>query len=287
MGDWSHVQGFAPVPPSTFSAFVWPGHELREDLRSGAELAADAEGAGADGWNVSASQEQEEAGVENQPFQAPQGPWPTFTDMVDAWQAAANLCSHRFKLCYSTCAHRCVSYAKKQGLDSEMVTDYGYFYCSCTAQGAVAAKPHLKSWCPFKIMFKLFKLENHWDVVKDHAETSFQHTCSPLPNFTVTATGLVLIREEKDLSQPETEFLNAQFACVGVTPRIIQHNFRNQFRDSRRTPSSTLVVRMRARHATSVLGVDGPDTVKKILADLDGFQSRGGVGTYEHDEQFK
>ena len=106
-------------------------------------------------------------------------------------------------------------------------------------------------------MFKLYKFENHWDVVKDHAETSFQHTCSPLPNFTVTATGLVLIREEKDLSQPETEFLNAQFACVGVTPRIIQHNFRNQFRDSRRTPSSTLVVRMRARHATSVLGVDG------------------------------
>ena len=285
-GSWSQFDAFAPVPP-TFTTFFFPPAGV--PLSAG-ELDADTGGAGADNWSASASQAQEEAGeagVPNQPFQPPEGPWPTFSDMVDAWQAAANSCAHRFKLCYSTCAHRSVSYAKKQGLDSEIVTDYGYFYCSCTAQGAVAQKPHSKSWCPFKIMFKLYKLENHWDVVKDHAETVFEHTCPPLPNFAVTATGLILIREEKDLSQAENEFLKAQFACVGVTPRIIQHNFKNQFRDSRRTPSTTLLYRMRARYATSVLGLDNPDTVKKMLSDLDDFQRRGGVGTYEHDEQFK
>ena len=97
----------------------------------------------------------EEHGVENEPFSQPSGPWTNLDDMVESWEAVANCCNHRFKLCYTTASHVCVKYSKKVDSAAADVTcripDFGYFYCSCTKQGPSATKPHAKSWCPFKV----------------------------------------------------------------------------------------------------------------------------------------
>ena len=224
--------------------------------------------------------------VEVIPFSTPVGPWESFADMVEEWVTASNVCSHRFKLCHSTSAHHCVGYAAKLGLQSDLVVDYGFFYCSCTEQGTAQAKPHAKSWCPFKVMFKLNKTDNNWMLCKDHSDTTLVHTCSALPNHTVTATGLMLIREEKDLAPDEREFLQGQFAS-SMPPAAIQQNFRNNFRKSNRLPHNDLLYSMRKHYSDAVYGLDSQDTVKRMLADLDTFKDRGGVGTYEHDTQFK
>ena len=236
---------------------------------------------------LSSSLSQEElAEVEVFPFKSPDGPWKTFADMMADWTTASNVCSHRFKLCHSTSAHRSVGYASKLQLESNLVVDYGFFYCSCNIQGSAEYKPHPKSWCPFKVMFKLNKTDGSWMLIKDHPDTTLVHTCSALPNNTVTATGLVLIREEKELTPDEREFIHGQFAS-SMPPAAIQHNFRNNFRSANRVPHSDLLHAMRKRFSDAVFGLDNQDTVKRLLADLDTFKEKGGIGTYQHDTEFK
>jgi hypothetical protein len=96
----------------------------------------------------------------------------------------------------------------------------------------------------------------------------------------------MLIREEKDLAPDEREFLQGQFAS-SMPPAAIQQNFRNNFRKSNRLPHNDLLYSMRKHYSDAVYGLDSQDTVKRMLADLDTFKDRGGVGTYEHDTQFK
>lgn len=228
----------------------------------------------------------EVAEVDALPFSTPVGPWKSFADMLEEWSTASNVCSHRFKLCHSTSAHHCVGYAAKLGLQSDIVVDYGFFYCSCDDPGSAQNKPHPKSWCPFKVMFKLNKTDDTWMLVKSHPNTTLVHTCSALQNHSITATGLVLIREEKDLTTDEREFIQGQFAS-SMPPSAIQHNFRNNFRKFNRIPHTELLHAMRKHYSEAVYGLDSQDTVKRLLAELDSFKEKGGIGTYQHDTEFK
>ena len=140
-GNWADIETCIPQPLFPVSG---------ADEGDGSSAAQDA----IDGAAVDDECDGDEDEVEPSAFSQPSGPWSTLEDMVDSWETAANSCNHRFKLCYTTASHVCVKYIKKADDNADVtsrIPDFGYFYCSCTKQGACSAKPHAKSWCPFKV----------------------------------------------------------------------------------------------------------------------------------------
>ena len=136
-----------------------------------------------------------------------------------------------------------------------------------------------------KVPFKLDKKASNWIVLPHHAQFNLHHTCSPLPNFAITATGLCLLREEKDLTRDEVEFMHSQFSSVGITPRALQYNFRQHFK-SIRVPSSALVYKMRKHYSSQMIGMD-EESIKKLLQSVNEHNEKGGIGKYHIDSEFK
>jgi len=123
-------------------------------------------------------------------------------------------------------------------------------------------------------------------VLDTHPDFNLHHTCDPLPNFAITATGLVLIRHEKDLSLAEKEFLQGQFSNIGLTPRAMQYNFARHFKDVRRKPTRDLLKKMKNHYSSARFGLDDAN-VKHLLRAIQEHEAKGGVGRIEHDLDFR
>jgi hypothetical protein len=151
-GNWADIETCIPPP-----LFPVSQNALHEHISSVGADEGDGSSAAQDAIDGAAGDDEcdgDEDEVEPSAFSQPSGPWSTLEDMVDSWETAANSCNHRFKLCYTTASHVCVKYIKKADDNADVtsrIPDFGYFYCSCTKQGACSAKPHAKSWCPFKV----------------------------------------------------------------------------------------------------------------------------------------
>ena len=198
--------------------------------------------------------------------------WCQLDDIVAAYKHAADVCSHRFSISHSTSGHA----SKKLG--SVLVTDHAKLYCSCPKRptGQTDPKPHSKSFCPWQVKLKLDKQSMTWNVV------SFvdQHCCTSLPDYSITATGMHLLRTAHDLTSEEVAFIHDQFDNVGTYPRLIQWNFTKKFPN--RKPVSDLISTMRLKHQLSQYGLQS-DNVAALQKTLEEHNAQGGVGNVEWD----
>ena len=208
-------------------------------------------------------------------FEIPKGPWADVNDAVTEFSEAANSCSHRFKCCHYSCAHYV---SGQQGL----VQDWKYLYCCCNkAPSEGAVKHHSKSYCMFDVRLKLDKKAGLWHV---HGKPNLNHCCQPLPDLSITATGMRLLRDIKELTPPEVLFIQHQFEFVGVIPRVIQWNFTRAFPN--RKPTGNLISRMRVQYQEGVYGFK-PEHVEQLMKDLRRFNEEGGIGEISIDTCMK
>jgi len=215
----------------------------------------------------------DEADVEKSAFVIPQGPWANVDDAISIFNRAAELSSHRFKCCYFTSGH-----TSKAG----SFKDWATVYCCCPKPPAPdASKPHAKSYCPFLVKLRLDKGKGLWDV---YGNPNLLHTCQPLPDYSVTATGMRMLRAFSELTQDEVKFIHDQFQFVGVAPRLIQWNFTLAF--PHRKPDSTLISRMRQNFQEKMFGFEA-DAVQRLMDDLSIMKEKGGVGHVECDSMMQ
>jgi hypothetical protein len=202
---------------------------------------------------------------------SPKG-WTQLEDVVAAYKQAADVCRHRFTVCFSTSGHHC----KKLG--NILVVDHAFLYCQCSQPpaGHTGPKAHARSFCPWLVKLKLDKQTMSWGVVSCVAD----HICQPLPNYSITATGMRMLRTKKDLMSEELTFINEQFDNVGTYPRLIQWNFTNKFPS--RKPTSELVSSLRLKHQEEQYGLHS-DNVARLQKTLDTHNAQGGVGNVQWD----
>ena len=267
-------QDFSDLPFSPH----FPSGFIGEDATAGCGANDASPGSAAD-RSVPAEFVGDEVGVDRSAFETPVEPpqgWCQLEDVVSAYKEAANACVHRFNVAVSSSGHYC----KKLGGSS--VVDYALLYCSCSKQppGQTGQKPHSKSFCPWNVRLKLDKVSMTWKVV------SFddKHHCTPLPDYTITATGMRMLRRANELTSEETAFIYDQFDNVGTYPRLIQWNFSRKFH--KRKPASDLISAMRIDHQTRQYGLQ-TDNVARLRQNLDEYKRKGGVGTAEWDEQLQ
>jgi len=214
------------------------------------------------------------------PFVPPVAPspkgWCQLDDIVSAYKQAANLCDHRFNIAVSTSAHT----SKK--LNSILTIDYATLYCSCPKQvpGQSGPKPHAKSFCPWLVKLKLDKDSMTWNVVSYVAE----HLCTSLPDFSITATGMRMLRNASELTSEEVAFVHDQIDNVGTYPRLIQWNFSKKFVN--RKPTSDVIISMRQAHHAKQYGLQS-ENVAALQKKLDQYVTDGGVGKVDWDEQLQ
>ena len=211
----------------------------------------------------------------------PPGGWRQLDDVVLAYRQAADVSEHRFKLSYTTSGH-----SSKKLCDGNNVIDHATLYCRCprrrTIQSADVASPmpHRRSWCTWNVKFKLDKSKMEWVVISRCDE----HCCEKLPDYSITATGMRMLRNLSELQADEIAFIHDQFENVGTYPRLIQWNFSRKFPN--RKPTSDLISSMRLAHDASQYGLaDG--NVKQLRSYLETQEGQGGVGRVEWDEQLK
>ena len=223
----------------------------------------------------------DEPAVDRSAFATPVAPshgWCQLEDVVSAYREAANACVHRFNIAFSSSGH----VSKKLGSGASSVVDYAFLYCSCSQQppGQTGPKPHTKSFCPWNVKLKLDKVSMTWKV----ASCVDQHHCTPLPDYSVTATGMRMLRRANELTSDEIAFIYDQFDNVGTYPRLIQWNFSRKF--PKRKPASDLISTMKLDHQTKQYGLQ-TDNVARLRANLDEYKSKGGVGSAEWDDQLQ
>lgn len=216
---------------------------------------------------------EEDAVSVHEAFVTPAGPWTDVSDAVAAFTDAADKCAHRFKICHYSGGHH-----TKNG----HVNDWKYFYCCCNKPPTESAvKHHVKSYCTFDARIKLDKKTGQWNV---HGEPTVEHCCQPLPDLSITATGMRLLRTLQELTEEEVKFIHHQFEFVGVLPRVIQYNFSRAFKN--RKPTGELISRMRVKYQDSVYGFQ-PDHVEELLKDVRRFKDEGGIGEVAVDQAMK
>jgi hypothetical protein len=208
----------------------------------------------------------------------PMGGWRQLDEVVEAYRCAANRSDHRFKVSYSTSGH----YSKKLGKN---LVDHATLYCNCPKESRMAAecdsaKPQHKTWCPWQVKLRIDKSKMEWLVVS----SCNTHTCQALPNLSITATGMHLLRHLSDLTADEVLFIHEQIEHVGTYPRLIQWNFTRRF--TLRKPTSELISSMRIAHEEKQYGLQS-DSVKRLQDYLAEQEHKGGVGTVEWDKQLK
>ena len=213
--------------------------------------------------------------VERQGFESPKPPpkgWTQLEEVVTAYREAADACNHRFIVCCCTSGH----VSKKLG--SVKVTDYAFLYCKCAKEppGYNGVKPHDRSFCPWNVKLKFVKHSMTWSVVS----SVDQHSCQPLPNYAITATGMHMLRTHHDLTSEELLFIRDQFDNVGTYPRLIQWNFSRKFPN--RKPTSELVSSLRLKHQEEQYGLHA-DNVATLQKTLESHNAKGGVGKVEWD----
>ena len=206
-------------------------------------------------------------------FVTPAGPWTDVSDAVAAFTDAADKCAHRFKICHYSGGHH-----TKNG----RVNDWKYFYCCCNKPPTESAvKHHAKSYCTFDARIKLDKKTGQWNV---YGKPTLEHCCQPLPDLSITATGMRLLRTLQELTEDEVKFIEHQFEFVGVIPRVIQYNFSRAFKD--RKPTGELISRMRVKYRDGVYGFQS-DHVEQLLKDVRRFKDEGGIGEVAVDQAMK
>ena len=93
-----------------------------------------------------------------------------------------------------------------------------------------------------------------------------------------------MLREVKDLTADEVQFIQHQFEFVGVIPRVIQWNFSRAFKN--RKPSGQLLSKMRQRYQEGVYGFQ-PEHVEHFLDEMKRFTEEGGIGQVTIDQQMR
>ena len=216
----------------------------------------------------------DEDAADRQEFRLPTGPWRNGCDILPVFQHAASISSHRFKCCSYSSGHT----SSKSGY----VVDWKVVYCCCPQPPTEgASKFHAKSYCPFKVSLKLDKKTGQWDI---HGSPELRHTCHSMPDLSITATGMTLIRRIQEFTAEELAFMQHQFDFVGTVPRVIQYNFTQQFPG--RKPDSNTVVELRRKYQEDFFGFQAQH-VQELVRSLKDMETNGGIGHIDVDSTLK
>jgi hypothetical protein len=266
-GQIQHPTGFQMPDTVTQDSLLESGSSFIEDQRVDGEEEHD------DGIPDGFVGDEEEVEPRAQ-FASPRPPlkgWTQLDEVVQAFKEAADACCHRFIICCTTSGHL----SKKLGTK---VTDHAFLYCKCSKSPPTFSgpKPHSRSYCPWQVKLKFDKVKLIWSVVSsvDH------HICPPRPNYSVTATGMRMLRTKQDLTSAELSFIHDQFDNVGTYPRLIQWNFSRKF--TNRKPISGLISSLRLEHHEQQYGLH-TDNVIRLKSTLENHKAHGGVGEVEWD----
>jgi hypothetical protein len=128
---------------------------------------------------------------------------------------------------------------------------------------------------------KLDKKTGEWDV---YGTPDLRHTCTSLPDMSITATGMTLIRQIKDFTADELTFMQQQFDFVGTVPRVIQWNFTKAFPG--RKPDSAVVAELRRKYQEDFFGFQA-EHVQELVQNLKLMEMNGGIGHIDVDSTLK